>query len=95
MISGCVDALQYCRGWRINCDMAASISCDMAASFPIQTVEFAVPLQGTTTSFVLSAFSDRIMVVATQLGSLGSIQLARYRQEPAKLQVTHPVMASS
>jgi hypothetical protein len=49
----------------------------MSSSFPVKTLEFSVPIQGTATNFFLSAYADRIMVVATQLGTLGTVQLAR------------------
>jgi hypothetical protein len=50
----------------------------MAPAFPVRCREFHAEVGGAEASFVLSAFADRVMVVVTQLGTLGTVQLARW-----------------
>ena len=49
----------------------------MAPAFPVKTQEFQADVEGINTSFILSAYADRIMVVATQLGTFGTVLTAR------------------
>ncbi len=49
----------------------------MAAPFPVRTQQFDASIGGVPTAFLLSAYSDRILVVATQLGTLGTVLQAR------------------
>ncbi|KAK9901267.1 hypothetical protein WJX75_003280 [Coccomyxa subellipsoidea] len=49
----------------------------MAPAFPVKTQEFQADVEGINTSFILSAYADRIMVVATQLGTFGTMLTAR------------------
>ncbi len=49
----------------------------MAAPFPVRTQQFDASIGGVPTAFVLSAYSDRILVIATQLGTLGTVLQAR------------------
>ncbi|KAK9842255.1 hypothetical protein WJX81_002903 [Elliptochloris bilobata] len=49
----------------------------MAEAFPLRTQQFEATIAGVTTSFLLTAYADRILVVATQLGTLGTVLQAR------------------
>ena len=48
--------------------------------FPVSTRQFSAVIAGVRTDFVLSAFSDRILVIATQLGKLGTMVAAAREQ---------------
>ena len=52
----------------------------MAAPFPLRTQQFEASIDGTQTAFLLTAYTDRILVVATQLGTLGTMLHARCAQ---------------
>lgn len=52
----------------------------MAAPFPLRTQQFEASIDGTQTAFLLTAYADRILVVATQLGTLGTMLHARCAQ---------------
>lgn len=70
----------------------------MAAPFPLRTQQFEASIDGTQTAFLLTAYTDRILVVATQLGTLGTLLHAQCAQPlrsaplcpafPAQLQVS-------
>lgn len=47
-------------------------------SFPLRTQQWTADISGTSTDFIASLYADRLMVVATQVGALGTIQSARY-----------------
>ena len=49
----------------------------MAPAFPVRTRQFIAEVGGAEASFVLSGYADRVMVVVTQVGTLGTIQQAR------------------
>ncbi|EIE20140.1 hypothetical protein COCSUDRAFT_30781 [Coccomyxa subellipsoidea C-169] len=49
----------------------------MAPAFPVNTQEFTTDIDGVSTFFIMSAYADRIMVVATQLGTFGTVLSAR------------------
>ncbi|BDA45389.1 probable proteasome assembly chaperone 3 [Coccomyxa sp. Obi] len=49
----------------------------MAPTFPVNTREFTAEVDGISTSFIMSAYADRIMVVVTQLGTFGTVLLSR------------------
>ena len=49
----------------------------MAQSFPVRTQQWSADVSGITTDFVSSLYADRLMIVATQLGALGTIQSAK------------------
>lgn len=51
---------------------------DMAPAFPVRSREFHAEVGGAEATFILSAYADRVMVVVTQLGTLGTVQLARW-----------------
>ena len=47
------------------------------AGFPVTTRQLSADVDGVRTDFVVSAFSDRILVIATQRGTLGTMVSAR------------------
>ncbi|EFJ38758.1 hypothetical protein SELMODRAFT_402918 [Selaginella moellendorffii] len=49
----------------------------MASRFPVSTAQFSSTVQGCETHFVLSGYDDHIMVLATQIGRMGTILQAR------------------
>ena len=49
----------------------------MVAAFPVRTCEFFAEVGGMETAFLLSAYADRILVIVTQLGTLGTVQSAK------------------
>ena len=51
--------------------------CRMVQSFPVRTQQWEADVGGTRTDFLSTLYTDRFMVVATQLGALGTIQSAR------------------
>lgn len=53
------------------------VNLGMAPAFPVNTQEFTTDIDGVSTSFIISAYADRIMVVATQLGTFGTVLSAR------------------
>ena len=57
--------------WR--CSAVSCGSPPMAAPFPLCTQQFEASIDGTQTAFLLTAYTDRILVVATQLGTLGTV----------------------
>lgn len=42
-------------------------------AFPVATKTYSLPIAGIDTQFSLSAYSDRILIIATQTGTFGSI----------------------
>jgi proteasome assembly chaperone 3 len=57
----------------------------MAARFPVRSQQFDANVAGVPTAFLLSAYSDRVMIVATQLGTLGTVMHARCVLAPCAL----------
>ena len=57
--------------------LCRSAPCQMAPAFPVRTRQFSAELGGADATFVLSSYADRIMVIVTQLGTLGTVQMAR------------------
>ena len=55
----------------------------MAQNFPVRTQQWRADVGGTSTEFLTSLYADRLMVVATQVGALGTIQSAKYASLPA------------
>ncbi|CAL5228718.1 g11901 [Coccomyxa viridis] len=49
----------------------------MAQNFPVRTQQWRGNVSGITTDFISSLYADRLMVVATQVGALGTIQSAK------------------
>ena len=49
----------------------------MAQNFPVRTQQWTADVSGVNTDFLLLLYADRLMVVATQLGALGTIQSAK------------------
>ncbi|GAB4814902.1 hypothetical protein N2152v2_001948 [Parachlorella kessleri] len=47
------------------------------AGFPVQTREVTVPIAGCETHLLLSGYADRLLVVATQVGTLGAVLQAQ------------------
>lgn len=45
----------------------------MTGSFPVRTAQSTCDIEGQPTQFLLSAYADRVMVVVTQLESLGAV----------------------
>jgi proteasome assembly chaperone 3 len=48
-----------------------------AHAFPVPTKQFAAEVQGVHTEFVLQGFDNRVLVVVTQLGKVGTVLQAR------------------
>lgn len=48
-----------------------------AHAFPVPTKQFAAEVQGVRTDFVLQGFDNRVLVIATQLGKVGTVLHAR------------------
>ena len=55
----------------------------MAQSFPVRTEQWTADVSGTSTEFLSSLYADRLMVVATQVGALGTIQSAKCALSPS------------
>ena len=51
--------------------------CRMVQSFPVRTQQWEADVGGTRTEFLSTLYTDRLMVVATQLGALGTVQSAK------------------
>ena len=49
----------------------------MVAAFPVRTCEFSAEVGGMEMAFLMSAYADRILVIVTQLGTLGTVQSAK------------------
>lgn len=50
---------------------------DRVPSFPVPAKQFSAVIQGNQTDFVLCSYDDYIFVLATQLGKMGTLLLAR------------------
>jgi proteasome assembly chaperone 3 len=48
-----------------------------AHAFPVPTKQFAAEVLGVHTEFVLQGFDNRVLVVVTQLGKVGTVLQAR------------------
>jgi hypothetical protein len=46
-------------------------------AFPVPTKQFAAEVQGVRTEFVLQGFDNRVLVMVTQLGKVGTMLQAR------------------
>ena len=51
--------------------------CRMVQSFPVRTQQWEADVGGTRAEILSTLYTDRLMVVATQLGALGTIQSAK------------------
>ncbi|KAK9812975.1 hypothetical protein WJX72_006754 [[Myrmecia] bisecta] len=49
----------------------------MSMTFPVQSLQFSSSVTGHRTCFLASAYSDSILLVATQLGTLGTVLQAK------------------
>ncbi|CAI5487750.1 unnamed protein product, partial [Closterium sp. Naga37s-1] len=50
------------------------------AKFPVRSKQFSADIEGTATTFLCLSYDDRLMVVVTQIGTLGSMLYARREQ---------------
>lgn len=62
----------------------------MAQNFPVRTQQWRGNVSGITTDFISSLYADRLMVVATQVGALGTIQSAKYALFPSPFLIACP-----
>eukprot|EP00897_Mesotaenium_endlicherianum_P010432 jgi/Mesen1/9417/ME000614S08663 len=62
-----------------------------AASFPVNTKQLKVSIQGHETDLVLSSYEDRIMVIVTQIGTMGTMLLAKRVSMPLALAAEHAI----
>ena len=46
--------------------------------FPLRTKQFAAVVDGEHTEFVLMGFDNRVMVVVSQIGAVGTVLTAKY-----------------
>ena len=47
-------------------------------SLPVRTQQWTSDISGASTHFLASLYADRLLIVATQVGALGTIQSAKY-----------------
>jgi hypothetical protein len=50
----------------------------MVQSLPVRTQQWTSDISGINTDFLALLYADRLMIVATQVGALGTIQSAKY-----------------
>ena len=55
----------------------------MAQNFPVRTQQWTADVSGINTDFLSSLYADRLMVVATEVGALGTIQSAKWALFPS------------
>uniref|UniRef100_A0A6T5UGU5 Uncharacterized protein n=1 Tax=Polyblepharides amylifera TaxID=1486889 RepID=A0A6T5UGU5_9CHLO len=52
------------------------------ASFPVPTQHFAAVLEGEHTEFLITGYDNRVMVMVTQLGRVGTVLQAKCESSP-------------